>query len=200
LVGIPNQSVVGPRSRSKSSEDSGPSAPIRSRTRLGHLGVLVEDLRRAPAQPRAEPRELARGDEREPLVVRLEDLAALVERVAPVGVVVADARVQHQVVAPAGDRERIELDRPELAEDLEHGVGAFLQRSRRRKEVPGDEEAARGLSGDPHGRTLPQEARDLKRPSNRASTREQALARLTGSTPRNVRSGSAALWSGESAT
>jgi len=33
FVGIPNQSVVGPRSRSKSSEDSGPSARIRSSTR-----------------------------------------------------------------------------------------------------------------------------------------------------------------------
>src|SRR5205823_14035729 len=31
----------------------------------GHLRVLGEDLRRAPAQPRAEPRELARGDEGE---------------------------------------------------------------------------------------------------------------------------------------
>jgi hypothetical protein len=53
-------------------------------------------------------------------------------------------------VAPPGDRERIELDRPELAEDLEHGVGASLERSRRRKEVPGDKEAARCLGGDPH--------------------------------------------------
>ncbi len=33
LVGTPNQSVVLPRSRSKSSDDSGPSARIRSSTR-----------------------------------------------------------------------------------------------------------------------------------------------------------------------
>jgi hypothetical protein len=60
--------------------------------------------------------------------------------------------MQHEVVAPAGDRERIELDRPELAEDFEHGAGASLERSRRRKEVPGDEEATRGFGTDLHGR------------------------------------------------
>ena len=103
-----------------------------------------------PAQGPAEPGELARRDEGEPLVVRLEDLAALVEQVAPAGVVVGDPRVQHEVVAPAGDRDRVELDRAEPAEDLEHGVEASLERSRRREEVPGDEKTARGLGGDPH--------------------------------------------------
>ena len=34
FVRIPNQSVVGPRSRSKSIEDSGPCSRIRSRTRV----------------------------------------------------------------------------------------------------------------------------------------------------------------------
>jgi hypothetical protein len=34
FVGIPNQSVVGPLSRSKSLDDSGPSARMRSSTRL----------------------------------------------------------------------------------------------------------------------------------------------------------------------
>ena len=45
---------------------------------------------------------------------------------------------------------RVELDRAEPAEDLEHGVGASLERPRRREDVPGDEKAARGLSGDLH--------------------------------------------------
>jgi hypothetical protein len=85
---------------------------------LGHLGVLGEGLQRAPARDPAEPRELARRDEREPLVVRLEDLATLEERVAPGRVVVGDARVQHEVVVPAGDRERVELDRAKPAEHL----------------------------------------------------------------------------------
>ena len=119
---------------------------------LGHLGVLVERVLRAPAQPPAEPRELARRDEGESLVVRLEDLAPLVELVAPAGLVVLHARVQHEVVRPAGDRDRVELDRPEPAEHLEHAVEASLERSRRREEVPGDEEPARGFSGDLHAR------------------------------------------------
>ena len=38
LVGIPNQSVVLPRSLSKSSDDSGPSALIRSSTRAPTSG------------------------------------------------------------------------------------------------------------------------------------------------------------------
>jgi len=58
--------------------------------------------------------------------------------------------VQHEVVAPTGNRERVELDRAELAEDLEHGVGASLERSRRREEVAGNEKTARGFSGDLH--------------------------------------------------
>jgi len=38
FVGIPNQSVVLPRSRSKSCDDSGPSARIRSSTRSATSG------------------------------------------------------------------------------------------------------------------------------------------------------------------
>ena len=133
---------------------------------VGHLGVLVQDPRRAPAQDPAEPRELARRDEGESLVVRLEDLAALVEEVAPAGVVVGDARVQHEVVASTGDREGIELDRAESAEDLEHGLGTSLEGSRRREEVPGDEKTARSLSGDSH----------REETSTRTSIRSRALA------------------------
>ena len=58
--------------------------------------------------------------------------------------------MQHEVVAPTGNRERVELDRAELAEDLEHAVEASLERARRREEVPGYEKTARGLSGDLH--------------------------------------------------
>ena len=150
FVGIPNQSVVAPRSRSKSSDDSGPSARIRSSTRSATSAFSARSCGGLRLSVAAEPRELARRDEGEPLVVRLEDLAALVELVAPAGLVVGDARVQHEVVGPAGNRERVELDRPELAEDLEHGVEASLERSRRREEVPGDEKTARGLGGDLH--------------------------------------------------
>jgi hypothetical protein len=58
--------------------------------------------------------------------------------------------VQHEVVASTGNRERVELDRAELAEDLEHGVGAALERPGGREKVPGDEKTASGLSGNRH--------------------------------------------------
>src|SRR6266542_6546405 len=67
---------------------------------------------------------------------------------APGGLVAGDARVQHEVVVPAGDRDRVELDRPELPEDLEHPVEASRERPRGREEVPRDEKATRHLSSD----------------------------------------------------
>ena len=117
---------------------------------VGHLGVLGEEARRVPAPRPAEPRELARQDEGEPLVVRLEDLAPLVEQVAPGGVVVGHARVQDEVVGATGDRERIELDRAETTEDLEHRVRSSLERTRGSERVARDEKAACGLGSDPH--------------------------------------------------
>ena len=69
-----------------------------------------------------EPGELARRDERQRLVGRLEDLTAFVEHIAPRGLVAGDAGVQHEIVVPAGDRDRVELDRPELAENLQDRV------------------------------------------------------------------------------
>ena len=117
---------------------------------VGHLGVLVQDPRRGPAEGPAEPGKLARRHEGESLVVRLEDLAAFVEELAPARLVVGDPRMQHEVVASPGDREGIELDRAELAEHVAHGIEAPLERSRRREEVPGDEKAPRSFSGDLH--------------------------------------------------
>ena len=147
---MPNQSIVAPalaleveRRQRALGADALEHAP-------GHVGVLGEDAGRVPARGHTEPREVAGGDEREPLVVRLEDLAALVEEVAPGGVVLGDARVQHEVVAPAGNRERIELERAQAAEDPEHGVLSSLERTRRRERVTRHEEAACGLGGDPH--------------------------------------------------
>jgi hypothetical protein len=121
---------------------------------LGHHGVLGEDPGVEPgplaAPAQTEPGELARRDERQRLVGRLEDLTAFVEQVAPGGLVAGDTRMEHEVVAPAGDRDRVELDRPELPEDLEHPVEASRERPRRREEVPRDEKAARRLSSDLH--------------------------------------------------
>ena len=134
---------------------------------LGHLGVLGECPRRLLVDGRAEPGELARRDEGEPLVVRLEDLASVVQQLAPGGFVLGDPRVQHEVVCAAGNRDGVELDRAEPAEDLEHRIGASLERSRRCEEAPGNEKAARGLSGDFHGREPIRERRDSNpRPSN----------------------------------
>lgn len=121
---------------------------------VGHRGVLGEG-RGVEAGPlaapvRTEPRELARRNERQRLVGRLEDLTAFVEQVAPGGLVVGDARVQHEVVVAAGDLDRVELDRPELPEDLEHPVEASLDRPRGCEEVPCDEKPPRRLSSDLH--------------------------------------------------
>ena len=149
FVGTPNQSVVAPRSRLEVERRQRALGADALEHAPGHVGVLGEGARRAPAR-HAEPRKLARRDEREPLVVRLEDLAALVEQVAPGGVVLGHARVQHEVVAPTGNRERIELDRAQSAEDIEHGVWSSLERTRRRERVARDEEATRGLGSDLH--------------------------------------------------
>jgi hypothetical protein len=48
-------------------------------------------------------------------------------------------------VRAAGDVDRVELDRPEPAEHLEHGVAASLERPRRTEQVARDKEATRGL-------------------------------------------------------
>ena len=83
---------------------------------LGHLGVLGEELRRVPAQHPAEPGELARrARTRAPCCTPRRSRGARRARRTS-GVVVGDPRVQHEVVAPAGDRERVELDRAEPAD------------------------------------------------------------------------------------
>jgi hypothetical protein len=119
---------------------------------LGDVSVLGEDAPRAHAQVGAEPGEVAGGDEREPLVVRLEELAPLVEHVAPRGVVAGDPRVEHQIVVAPRDRQRVELDRTEPTEDLEHPVGATLDRTRGREHLPGDQEPPCSVSGNVHER------------------------------------------------
>jgi hypothetical protein len=53
--------------------------------------------------------------------------------------------VKHEIVRAAGDVDRVELDRPEPAEHLEHAVAAALERARRREQVARHEEAARRL-------------------------------------------------------
>ena len=82
----------------------------------------------------------------------LDDLAALEKELAPGRVVVAHAGVQDEVVGATGDRERIELNRAETAKDLEHGLGSFLERTRRTECVARDEKAARCLGTDPHAK------------------------------------------------
>ena len=130
----------------------------------GDVGVLGEDPGRVPGQDAAEPGELGRRHEGQPLVERLEDLAPLVEQVAPGGVVVGDACVQDEVVGATGNRERIELDRAEAAEDFQHRVGAPLERTRGRERVVCDEKAARGLGGDLHRRNANASPGGLARP------------------------------------
>ena len=130
------------------------------------------------AHDMTEPGELARRDERQRLVGRLEDLTAFVEHVAPGGLVAGDARVQHEVVVPAGDRDRVELDRPELPEDLEHPVEASRERPRRREEVPRDEKATRRLSSDLH----PQDTSRVSREPACYKQREEIVPAVTSLT------------------
>jgi hypothetical protein len=121
---------------------------------LGHLAVLIEDLPVEPGTLAAvaltEPGKLARRDERQSVLDRLEDVTAFVELVAPRGLVAGDARVQHEVVVAARYRDRVELDRAERPEHLDHSVKASRNRPRGCKEVSRDEEATCGLSGDLH--------------------------------------------------
>jgi hypothetical protein len=56
--------------------------------------------------------------------------------------------MQHEVVVPARDRQRVELDRPEAAEDFQNCVGSSVERACRREQLTRDEKAARGLGGD----------------------------------------------------
>ena len=118
---------------------------------LGNLGVLVEDAPRVPAPRSPEPRVVAGQDERESLVDRLEQLPLFVERIAPRSLVPGDPRVEHEIVASAGDGDRVVLDRAETSEELEHGSGPSLERARRPEQVACDEEPARVLGGDLHG-------------------------------------------------
>ncbi len=119
------------------------------------VGVLGEDAllepRRVELPRHAVPRQLARRQQREALVVRLEELAPRVqELLAPRRVVVGDARVQHEVVVAAGDRQRVELDRAEPPKDLEHRLRTALDGSRGREQVARDEEPSCDVGGDLH--------------------------------------------------
>ena len=121
---------------------------------VGHHGVLGENPGVEPgplaAEAQTEPGELARQDERQRLIGRLEDLTAFVEQIAPGGLVAGDSRVQHEVVVPAGDRDRVELDRPELPDDLDYPAGASRDRACGREKMPRDKEATRRPSSDFH--------------------------------------------------
>ena len=62
--------------------------------------------------------------------------------------------MQDEVVGATGNRERIELDRAETTEDLEHGLRPSLERTRGSERVARDEKATCGLGSDSHQRTL----------------------------------------------
>src|SRR5439155_1173889 len=96
--------------------------------------------------------QLGREQSLDEVVVAAVALAPSVEELfAPGRLVVGDASVEHEVVVPARDRQRVELDRAEPAEDLEHGVGASHDRARGREQVARNEEAPCGVGSDFHG-------------------------------------------------
>jgi hypothetical protein len=151
---------------------------------LRHFCVLREDPRRADAPCHADPRQLARRQEAETLVVRLEQLAPCVEKLLATGwVVVGNASVEHEVVVPAGDGERVELDQTEPAEDLEHRIGASFERARGGEEVACDQEASRGLGACLQPTAFPN-ARGFSRGPSRWPRRPRCPLRRPGSTMR----------------
>src|SRR5262249_10892724 len=72
----------------------------------GNVRIFFEEELGTSAGAAAKPRELSCRNERQAFVVRLEDLAPLVKLVAPRRVVAGDARVEHEIVAAARDRNR----------------------------------------------------------------------------------------------
>ena len=97
-----------------------------------------------------EPWELAGEYERQCLVGGFEDLTPLEQLVAPRRLVSRDAGMQYQVVVAAGHRDRIELDRPQSPQDVEHAVDSPRDRPRRREEVPSEKKTTRRIGRDPH--------------------------------------------------
>jgi hypothetical protein len=60
-----------------------------------------------------------------------------------------------------GNRERVELNRAESAEDVEDGIATSLEGSRRSQELPGNEKTPCLLSRDPHRQDAIQPLIDL---------------------------------------
>ena len=116
------------------------------------VAVVAEDLALVgPARPvpgEAMPRQLARGQDAEALVVGLEEEAPVVEQVVcPGSPIAGDAGVEHEVVVSTRHLERIELQRAETVDDRENALLGVRQRSRRGEEVTDDEESARDGGG-----------------------------------------------------
>ena len=117
FVGTPNQSVVAPRSLSKSSDDNGPSARMRSSTRPAASAfsarmrdAFLLEVTRNHGSSSVETSE-------SPLLYASKISRRSYKQLAPGGVVLGHARMQHEVMAPTGNRERIELDRAPSPED-----------------------------------------------------------------------------------
>ena len=124
---------------------------------LDEVGVLVERLlavtrvESVPADPI--PRQLAGRQQREALVVRLEQPALLVQqRIGPRPLIARDPGGEHEIVVAPGHVERVELERAQLLDHHLHGRRCGRQGARWREEVAADEEPARGRAVDRDGR------------------------------------------------
>lgn len=56
--------------------------------------------------------------------------------------------MQREVVGPARDCQRVELERPEASKDFQDRVGSSVERTCRCEQLTRDEKAARGLGSD----------------------------------------------------
>jgi hypothetical protein len=95
----------------------------------------------------AVPGQLGGRDDREHLVERLEQDSLLVEeRLGPLPAIASDPGVQHEIVIPAGDVDRVELDRAESIEHAHHARRFGRQQPRRGKQVVEREIAPRNVA------------------------------------------------------
>ena len=93
----------------------------------------------------AVPGQLPGRHDGQALVVGLVQHPRPVEMLVRPGTAVAgDPCRQHEVVVPAGHRQRVELERAEPFHDAQNGSRVGRQSAWRREEVAGDQEAARG--------------------------------------------------------
>ena len=109
--------------------------------------AAVNRLGQVPGDP--VPGELSSGEDREPIIVRLEKDSILVqEPIRPGALVASDPGGKGEVVIAAGHIQRVELERAEALDHAHHARGLGWQVARRRQQVAEHEVAAGDVARD----------------------------------------------------